>query len=324
VEDRLPALLLGLALDAWLGDPDWLWRRIGHPVAWWGRGIAALELRGNRGGERRRLWVGTACALLLLAAAAAAGRLLELGFAALPTAWLPEGVVVFVFLAQRGLAQHVAAVAAGLEESLAAGRQAVGRLVGRNTDVLDRAGVARSAIESLAENFCDGVVAPALAYLLFGLPGLLAYKMLNTLDSMWGYRSARFRCFGRAAARLDDVANWAPARLAALSLALAAGRAGGGFRRILAVARRDAPGHRSPNAGWPEAAMAAALGIALAGPRSYGEESVADAWMNRDGRRSADVADIRAAMTLFWRSCLALGVAVALPWVPLLAVAAMS
>ena len=219
-----------------------------------------------------------------------------LGFAALAllAASLP---------AQRSLASHVSAVADGLDASLEEGRVAVANIVGRNPDVLDEAGVARAAIESLAENFSDGVVAPILWTALGGLVGGALYKAINTADSMIGHKDERYKAFGWAAARLDDLVNLPASRLAALWLILAAALTPGASAREAARAVwRDASRHRSPNAGWPEAAMAGALGLKLAGPRVYGETLVDDAFMG-SGRREADAADIRQALRLYRRAC---------------------
>jgi adenosylcobinamide-phosphate synthase len=228
--------------------------------------------------------------------------------------WLLEIAVVSIFLAQKSLADHVRAVATGLREGgLEGGRRAVSMIVGRDPNSLDRAGVSRAAIESLAENFSDGVVAPAFWYALFGLPGLFAYKMTNTADSMIGHRSDKYLHFGRWSARADDFANWIPARLSAAIVALGAFTLGG-----IAVARdsfngamRDAGLHRSPNAGWPESAFAWALGISLAGPRIYAGETVQQVWLNGSGRTALDIADIEAALKLFARACYALWAVVA-------------
>ncbi len=308
------SLLIALAVDAWVGDPERLWKRIGHPVAWCGKLIEALEARFNFGDPERRRRAGALCAMLVVFAAATAGTVLAALLRLLPEPTLFEGLVASVFLAQRSLANYVKAVAEGLSVSLEEGRRAVRHLVGRNVEDLDEAGVARGAVESLAENFSDGVVAPALAYLFLGLPGLLAYKALNTADSMIGHRSERYAAFGRTAAHLDDIANWVPARLSAVLIAVAALAARKAPLEILRVARRDAPGHRSPNAGWPEAAMASALGVALAGPRRYGAETVDDGWMNDGGRKAATVEDVRSALALYWRACALLGGLAALIW----------
>jgi adenosylcobinamide-phosphate synthase len=294
----LASLFLALALDAILGDPAWLYRRLPHPVAVIGRLVARLEeswldLDAPAAEQARR---GRAASLIVIAGSAAVGLALQELCLRLRHGWLPLALLMSTLIAWRGLAQHVGAVADGLERSLADGRRAVARIVGRDPESLDAHGVARAAIESTAENFADGVVAPLLWGLLLGLPGMLAYKAINTLDSMIGHRSPRHRHFGRFAARLDDFANWLPARLAALLILAAALLGAGttpgeGWRAM----RRDAWRHRSPNAGWPEAAMAGGLGLRLAGPRRYGGELVDDAWMG-DGRATATPADIHRAL----------------------------
>jgi adenosylcobinamide-phosphate synthase len=219
-----------------------------------------------------------------------------------------DAFIIAVLMAQRSLFEHVAAVSSGLlHQGLAGGRAAVAHIVGRDPYSLDAPGVARAAIESLAENFSDGVVAPALWYLVLGLPGLFAYKMANTLDSMIGHKSERYRAFGWAAARLDDVLNLVPAPLSGLLLAGAAAferpAAAGNSLRIML---RDGRKHRSPNAGWPEAAMAGALGLMLAGPRQYHEGVVADPFLG-EGTPVATVTDINRALRLYFRACLLLG-----------------
>jgi adenosylcobinamide-phosphate synthase len=284
-------LALALVLDAIFGEPDWLWRRVAHPAVLFGRVIDRIEALLNAGAQRRAKGV---VAVLALAA----------------VVWLPAWVLswdiffgVFevlgaaVLLAQRGLADHVGAVADALRVSLAEGRGAVARIVGRDPETLDQAGVARAAIESAAENFSDGVVAPVFWFLLGGLPGIAIYKAVNTADSMIGHRSERFAEFGWAAARLDDLINWIPARLAGLLICLV-----GGGRAAMAVMLRDAGLHKSPNAGWPEAATAASLEIALAGPRVYGGEVTDDPYLNAEGRHAAGPADIEAAVRLIWRA----------------------
>lgn len=255
----------------------------------------------------RRL-AGVAALLVLLAvtlaAALALAWLCRLAgiFALLPLALLASSL-----LAQRSLHEHVARVAEGLEQNgLAGGRKAVAMVVGRDPESLDEAGVARAAIESLAENFSDGVVAPAFWLGLGGLPGGALYKAINTADSMIGHRSPRYLAFGWAAARLDDLVNLPASRLTALLLAAAAAldreaNAGAAWRSL----RRDAGRHRSPNAGWPEAAMAGALGLRLAGPRVYGAVRVEDGWMG-DGRAEATAADVRRALGLYRKACLLL------------------
>jgi adenosylcobinamide-phosphate synthase len=223
--------------------------------------------------------------------------------ARLPLGWLPLALFMSTLIAARGLYDHVSAVAVGLEQGLAQGRRAVAHIVGRDPASLDVHGVARAGIESSAENFADGVVAPLFWGILFGLPGMAAYKAVNTLDSMIGHRSPRYLHFGRFAARLDDVINWLPARLAALlilaaSLCLPGTTPAAGWRALW----RDAPHHRSLNAGWPEAAIAGALGLRLAGPRRYAGEVVEDAWMG-DGRAAAIPDDIRRALGVYVLAC---------------------
>lgn len=284
-------LAIAMALDAVFGEPDWLWRRLPHPAVLMGRAVAALERSMNRGALRR---AKGALAVLILSAGALA---LGLALAAAPV--LGEALSVIgaaVLLAQRSLAEHVAAVAAGLRQGLAEGRRAVSMIVGRDPEALDDAAVARAAIESAAENFSDGVVAPAFWFLLGGLPGMLLYKTINTADSMIGHRSDRYRRFGWAAARLDDGLNLIPARLTGALLCLV-GAGWAAFRVML----RDARLHKSPNAGWPEAATAVSLDVALAGPRLYGGVLTDDPWVNQDGRRHATAQDVDAAVRLLWR-----------------------
>ncbi len=279
-----------------------------HPVVWIGALIAWLDARLNR--ERRpaarRRGAGVVAVIGLLAATVLPA--LGLQRAALqglgPAGVLPLCVLASTLFAQRSLHEHVSAVAAGLEfGGLAGGRDAVSKIVGRNPAALDAAGVVRAAIESLAENFSDGVVAPAVWCGALGLPGLVACKAVNTADSMIGHRTPRHAAFGWAAARLDDVVNLPASRLSACWIVLAAclhpdASPTGAIRATL----RDAARHRSPNAGWPEAAMAGALGLRLAGPRTYGETLVDDAWMG-DGRAEADVADLRLALSVYRTAC---------------------
>ncbi len=288
-----------------LGYPAPLYRALGHPVTWMGAGLAALERRLNRPdwsfGRRRAAGV-LALALLLGATALVTVPLqVWLGHA------LP-GVLLLAILAaslpaQRSLHDHVRAVAIALErDGVEAGRRAVGMIVGRDTAVLDRAGVARAAIESLAENFSDGIVAPAVWLALGGLPGCALYKAANTADSMVGHRSERYAAFGWAAARFDDLVNLPASRLAAVWIVIAAALSKSSAAGAGRAVRRDASRHRSPNAGWPEAAMAGALGLQLAGPRVYGAVLVEDAFMG-DGRREADAPDIRRALRLYRMAC---------------------
>ena len=300
----LPLLALAAALaELALGYPDRLYRRIGHPVSWIGRLIAGLDRRMNRAGDpaalRRR--AGRRALALLLAVALAAGGLLHLLALSGTAGLVLAALALSSLIAQRSLGAHVAAVAEALEAGgLAAGRQAVARIVGRDPERLDEAAVCRAAIESLAENFSDGVVAPLLWLAVAGPAGGVAYKAINTADSMIGHRTPRHADFGRAAARLDDLVNLPASRLSGgLIVGAAALMPGASARGAARALRRDAAGHRSPNAGWPEAAMAGALGLSLAGPRHYGGVLVEDQEMNRGGRRALTPADIRAALRLY-------------------------
>jgi len=294
--------LLALLIELMVGYPDRLARAIGHPVSWIGRLIGALDIAWNRpsAADGTRRLMGVLAVLLIVAVAGGAAFGLWLGLVRLPFGLIILALFASTLLAQRSLHAHVARVAAALETGgLAAGRDAVAHIVGRDTAALDEAGVARGAIESLAENFSDGVVAPTFWMVIAGLPGAAAYKAINTADSMIGHLSPRHAAFGWAAARLDDLVNLPASRLAALLIIAAAGphRAAAAWRAVC----RDAPRHRSPNAGYPEAAMAGALGLALAGPRRYGGVPVDDALMG-DGRRAVTAADIRAALALYRRA----------------------
>jgi adenosylcobinamide-phosphate synthase len=297
----LAVLLFAMAVDLVIGDPKWLYRILPHPVVLLGKGTALLERTLNRQDRPRgrRILLGGFCTLLVVAVAGGIGALLHGLLAPLPYGWIAEGLLASSLLAFRGLYDAVRGVARGLGESLEAGRRAVGAIVGRDPASLDAAGVARAAAESAAENFSDGFVAPVFWFLLLGLPGLLAYKAVNTLDSMIGHRNARYEAFGKAAARLDDAVNLLPARLAGLLFVAAAamlpGASATGAWRAL---RRDAPKHRSPNAGWQEAALAGALGLALAGPRQYGGQVVEDHWMG-DGRRAVTAEDLGRVLDLY-------------------------
>lgn len=305
--DPLFILLAGLALDAVAGDMRPLFRLVPHPVVAVGGLIGFLDRRLNRESrtaEARRLR-GVIVVIAVVALAALCGWLILSVTRRWTWGWLVEVFLVGVLVAQRSLYQHVFAVCRALETGgVSAGRDAVRHIVGRDPNSLDEHGVARAAIESLFENFADGVVAPAFWYVLFGLPGLMAFKAVNTLDSMIGHRSPRYLDFGAAAARLDTAANFVPARLSGLIIALAAlvvpkGNPAAAFNTMM----RDAKKHRSVNAGWPEGAAAGALGLALAGPRRYGAETVKDPWIG-DGRARAVPDDIRRALYLFIAACL--------------------
>jgi len=306
-DHSLAIALLALLLEAAAGYPDRLFRAVGHPVVWIGQVVAWTDRHFNR--LEGPPWRGRAAGILalvpiVLLPAGLAFAIQCACFLALPhpLALVLLGVLAASLPAQRSLHAHVAAVVRRLEhEGLAGGREAVSRIVGRDPASLDAPAVARAAIESLAENFSDGVVAPLFWCALFGLPGIVAYKAINTADSMIGHRTARHERFGWAAARLDDLVNLPASRLSAAWLIAVATLSGRGAAARRAV-RRDAPHHRSPNAGWPEAAMAGALGLRLAGPRRYGGQMVEDRWMG-DGRADADAADIGRALRFYRRAC---------------------
>jgi adenosylcobinamide-phosphate synthase len=307
--DANPLLLLaaGLAIDAWFGDMPGVFTRVPHPVVLAGRAVAFFDRRLNREirSEASRRFRGVVTVIVLVGLAAAIGLAIQRLCRGSLFGAAVETLLIAVLVAQRSLYEHVADVAEALDRGgLAAGRDAVRHIVGRDPMTLDAYGVARAAIESLAENFSDGVVAPVFWYLLLGLPGLLAYKMANTLDSMIGHKTRHYRSFGWAAARFDDLANLAPARISgALITGAALFAEGGRPGRALAIMLRDASKHRSPNAGWPEAAMAGALGLALAGPRHYPEGVVVDPWVG-DGTARAATSDIARALGLYKLACL--------------------
>ena len=283
-------LVAAMILDAAFGEPKLIWDRIPHPAVLMGRLIAALDHRFNRG-ENRRLK-----GALVTAALAAAALLTGLLIHKIPDQGVIETVVVAILLAQRSLVDHVRAVATALRGSLAEGRAAVAMIVGRDTAAMRAPDVARGAIESAAENLSDGVIAPVVWYLALGLPGLLMYKLANTADSMIGHLTPRHRDFGWASAQFDDLLNLIPARLTALLIALI-----GGWTDPTPILR-DAPKHRSPNAGWPESALAPVLNVALAGPRSYDGVMTDYPWVWPEGRRDAGPDDIDAACAALWRA----------------------
>lgn len=305
--DALFLLFMAIAVDAVLGEMNWLFRWVPHPVVMIGRAIAGLDKRLNKASlpERDRKARGVVLVLIMAALAVLVGGAIAFLARSIPHAWLIEVFAAATLIAQRGLFDHVDDVARALQHNgLEAGRYAVSRIVGRDPQSLDEHGVARAAIESLAENFSDAVVAPVFWYVLFGLPGLVLYKTVNTLDSMVGYRNDKYRAFGWASARLDDVMNLVPARLSGAIIALAALFAAKG-RPVRAVRTmlRDAKHHKSPNSGWPEAAMAGALDLALGGPRKYPGLVVDEKWIG-SGRARAGVADIDRALHLFSAACL--------------------
>lgn len=299
-------VVVALVLDALIGDPDWLWKRLAHPVVLIGTMIGWLDRTLNRDdwSERIKKIAGIVAALFLIAVAGLVGLLLEAPLRQLPGGWIIAAVLAATLIAQRSLYDHVAQVrdafaTGGLTEA----REKVSLIVGRDPQTLDEAGVCRAAIESSAENFSDGVVAPVFWLALLGLPGLLIYKTINTADSMIGHLTPLHRSFGWAAARLDDVLNLVPARLSGLLIALAAPIVRGSVKHAVTVMRRDAGRHRSPNAGWPESAMAAAIGVALAGPRSYSGKITDDPYLNAEARSEATPGDIGRALRVMIAAC---------------------
>ncbi|MCP3470871.1 adenosylcobinamide-phosphate synthase CbiB [Bradyrhizobium sp. CCGUVB1N3] len=299
------AMAVAMTVDAIWGWPGAMFARIGHPVTWIGRLIALLDCNWNRtvdAPETRRR-AGVAAALLVIVLCAGIGWVVQ--------SWLVPGwsravllgILAWPLVALRSLHDHVAAVAQPLQSGdLNAARMAVAQIVGRDPASLDEAGISRAALESLAENASDGIVAPVFWGALLGLPGIFGYKAINTLDSMIGHRSERHLWFGWAAARIDDVANFIPARLTGLLFALVTTRPSVALSGML----RDANRHRSPNAGWPEAAMAGALGVRLSGPRSYHGAVTDEPWLN-GGARDPLAADIRQGLRLYIRAMLLLG-----------------
>ncbi|MHC0052754.1 adenosylcobinamide-phosphate synthase CbiB [Actibacterium sp. D379-3] len=304
------AMLIALGLDALIGWPDGLFTRIGHPVTWLGRLIAAMDRRLNRGTapDWQRLLAGAGTTVFVVAMAYGAARGL---CALLPAGWggaVLVGFLAWPLVAARAMYAHVAAVARPLQAGdLPGARRAVSMIVGRDPERLDQAGIARAALESLAENTSDGIVAPLFWGVLLGLPGIAAYKAINTLDSMIGHRNARHEHFGKTAARLDDLVNLIPARLTGLLFALVARHP----FAALACMIRDARHHRSPNAGWPEAALAGALKLRLSGPRTYGDQVMQEPWVNGTASDPAPD-DLRRGLWLYLRAMVALALCLGL------------
>jgi adenosylcobinamide-phosphate synthase len=275
-------LLLAIILDAIFGEPEWLWSRIPHPIQVLGDCIRWFDETLNA--EPLQKIKGFITVTILVIAAALVGWVISI----LPDYGILEVIIVAVLLAHKSLIQHVMNVAVALAQDLGQGRLEVAKIVGRNTDQMQPSDVSRAAIESAAENFSDGVIAPALWYLVFGLPGIIIYKVVNTADSMIGYKSEQYSNFGYAAAKLDDILNYIPARFTAVLICLTSKP-----RDSFDVVLDDAPLHRSPNAGWPEAAMAAVLNVALSGPRIYNGEKIDYPYVNADAKHQLDPEDIR-------------------------------
>jgi adenosylcobinamide-phosphate synthase len=294
------AMVVAMVLDGLVGWPDRLFAHIGHPVTWLGRLIEELDTRWNREQDTppMRRAAGLAAALVVIAAASGLGWLLQVRLASGWNHVFFLGVLAWPFVASRSLYDHVRAVARPLGSGdVEAARRAVSMIVGRDPAKLDEAGIARAAIESLAENASDGIVAPIFWGVLFGLPGIFGYKAINTLDSMIGHRSERHEYFGWAAARIDDVANFVPARLTGVMFALVSAEPKVALGRMT----RDGPKHRSINAGWPEAAMAASLSVRLCGPRFYDGERADEPWLN-EGARDPVAGDIARGLNLYVRA----------------------
>ncbi|MDE0942184.1 MAG: adenosylcobinamide-phosphate synthase CbiB [Alphaproteobacteria bacterium] len=299
----LQAVLLAFVLDLLFGEPKWLYRHMPHPIVWIGGLIEGLEagLLKDDQSPAGQIFKGGALVVIVVGLCAVAGMILAWVAAFSGYGWIITGVIGSTLIAARSLHDHVIAVGVGLTENLADGRRAVSHIVGRDPKNLDEAGVSRAALESLAENFSDGVVAPLFWFLVAGLPGLLAYKAINTLDSMVGHRNTRYLYFGRIAARLDDVVNWPAARITGLLFCLCALLSPGSRgREAWAVMWHEHGKHASPNAGWPEGAMAGALGIGLAGPRIYQGKIVDGAWL---GAGEAGVEDISRGCRLYCWTC---------------------
>ncbi|MCY4541505.1 MAG: adenosylcobinamide-phosphate synthase CbiB [Rhodobacteraceae bacterium] len=285
--DPFLVVFLALLIDAAVGEPDALWGKVPHPVKLMGSLVKKCDIQLNHGDHRRlkgAFALAACCALMIL---------IGLALEWISIYGIVDVAVVAVLLCQKSLVEHARIVASGLRLSLEEGRRAVSHIVGRDVSKLDHSGVVRAAVESVAENFSDGIVAPVFWYLVLGLPGILVYKLVNTADSMVGYRNSKYSEFGWSFARLDDLANWIPARISAVLIKLW-GQPYSGWRDI----RRDAAGHRSPNAGWPEAAMASVLGISLSGPRSYDGSARQYPYINDDGRKAIGVAYLDSAISL--------------------------
>ncbi|HVY79372.1 MAG TPA: adenosylcobinamide-phosphate synthase CbiB [Steroidobacteraceae bacterium] len=305
--DRASLLLLVLVTEAVVGYPHAVYRVVRHPVVWIGALISTFEVRMNRGSERMRRVAGCALLIVLIAVSTIAGWVLERAGDAWPLGMIGVLLAGTTMLAQRSLYDHVAAVLRPLQSGrLEEARREVSRIVGRDTAALDAAGVSTAAIESVAESFCDGIVAPAFWFLIGGLPGLFICKAINTADSMVGHKDERHRAFGWAAARADDLVNLIPARIAGLLICIAGL---GGWRTMV----RDAPLHASPNGGWPEAAMAGVLARQLGGPVAYSGELAFRAHLGAGPR--PDATSLRAALNVYWRACILMWLTVAgLAW----------
>ncbi len=313
-ENALWIVLLAILLDALIGDPDWLWSKLPHPVVIIGKMIAVMDHRFNKSelSKVTRKASGTFTLAVLIAIASAAGLALQVSLSQLPLSELWIALLGMTFIAQKSLYQHVARVRdALLTDGLKEARKQVSMIVGRNPDYLDEAGVGRAAIESCSENFSDGVVAPVFWFAMLGLPGLFMYKAVNTADSMIGHKNESYEDFGWASARFDDLINLPASRLSGCLIVIAAFILRYDAKAAFTTILREAKNHRSPNAGWPEAAVAGALGIALAGPRQYEGYKVEEPFMNARGRETANANDIDGTLKLISVSCALLALLIA-------------
>ena len=304
--DPLILLLLALIVEAYIGEAKFVFNKIRHPIRIIGDIIGFFDTKLNREGrsEADRAFRGGVVVVIIVSLAISVGFCIAWLSLNHPLGWIVEFLGLVSLISARSLYDHVSDVSTGLHKSVEEGRRAVAHIVGRDPNHLNKHGVARASIESLAENFGDGVIAPVFWYVLFGFPGILVYKSVNTLDSMIGYRTKRYQAFGMTAARLDDILNLIPARLAGLFIVL-----GSAFvptakpLKSLKIMLRDSRLHRSPNAGWPEGAMAGALNLSLAGPRYYTNQTVNDPWIG-DGKTSVKPRDISRALYLYSVACL--------------------
>ena len=287
----LSCILLALILDAFLGEPVWIWSKIPHPTVLMGRIIKWCELKYNNGINRKNKGILFIASMVIFLAIF--GYLIE----KLPFSAIWKILIVAILLSHKSLTEHVTAVSLGLQKNLSQGRTAVAMIVGRDTANLAETDIARSAIESAAENFSDGIIAPLFWFLIGGLPGILIYKFVNTSDSMIGYKNKQYNQFGWAAARLDDLLNWIPARLSGLLICIVHQN-----NSALNIMWRDAKLHRSPNAGWPESAMAGVLDVSISGPRSYEGVIKNYPFVNVDGKKKLTAVDIDNAVDVLWRS----------------------
>lgn len=300
-ETNLLIAFIALLAERFFGYPNLLYKIIRHPVVWMGVVISFFDKLFNRDNwsKERRRFGGLTMLVVLIIFTGGIAVFISFVLRSVTYGWIVEALLATSMLAQKSLHDFVRAVGDGLAKSLGKGREAVSHIVGRDPSELSESDVSKAAIESLAENTSDGVVAPLFWLIVLGLPGAVIYKAINTADSMVGYKSDKYLAFGWASAKLDDVVNLVPARLSGLLFALASfvfkmGNGQMAFRTMM----RDAKHHVSPNAGWPEAAVAGALDLALGGPRSYGGRVVELPYMG-DGRREFQRGDINNALGLY-------------------------